>query len=90
MATADDKPDDKIIPLDPRQAELGEGLRRLYRPLIEERVPEEIMALSHTLEAKLAAADRCRANDGERAASSGAPQASGGTRAPGDGRPSDD
>lgn len=49
----DQEEEGKIHRLDSRPAELGAGLRRLFRPLIEEPVPDEIARLSERLESKL-------------------------------------
>lgn len=39
--------------LDTRQADLGAGLRRLFDPIIDEPVPEELTRLSAELEQRL-------------------------------------
>ncbi|WP_181700267.1 hypothetical protein [Chthonobacter albigriseus] len=56
MTAEDDREGtDNVHRLDTRQAELGAGLRRLFRPLIDEPVPPELARLSAELEARFSA-----------------------------------
>lgn len=52
-----DSPDEtrrtSVHRLDTRQADLGAGLRRLFDPIIDEPVPEELTRLSEELEQRL-------------------------------------